>query len=61
MADSYWYNLKTGEVEHGPQSPAIDRAGPFATAEEAARALEILRERSEQWDEDDRREAEDDA
>lgn len=58
MTDSYWYNLRTGEVEHGPASPAIDRAGPFETAEEAARAPEILRERSKAWEEDERREEE---
>jgi len=58
MTDSYWYNLRTGEVEHGPESPAVDRAGPFETAEEAARAPEILRERSKAWEEDERREEE---
>ena len=30
----YWYNLETGQVEQGYESPAIDRAGPFDTAEE---------------------------
>ena len=38
------------------QTPAPDRAGPFDTAEEAARAPEIIRERSRQWEEDERRE-----
>jgi len=52
----YWYNLKTGEVEHGPQSLGIDRAGPFDTAEEAANAPEIIRERSREWAEEDARE-----
>lgn len=55
--DEYWYNTFTGEVEHGPQSLAVDRIGPFASAEEAARALDIVRERSEKWAEED---AEDD-
>jgi len=54
--DKYWYNLKTGEVERGMQVPAPDRAGPFDTAEEAARAPEIIRERSKQWEEEERRE-----
>jgi len=58
IEQKYWYNLTTGQVEHGFESPAIDRAGPFDTAEEAARAPEILRERSRAWaaedaDEDD--------
>ena len=35
MTDGYWYNLRTGEVEHGPESPSLDRAGPFETADEA--------------------------
>lgn len=52
----YWYNLSTGEVEHGFASPVIDRAGPFDTAEEAANAPALLRERSRQWAEDDERE-----
>ncbi|MDT3331424.1 SPOR domain-containing protein [Microbacterium sp. KSW-18] len=48
-ADKYWYNLKTGEVQQGFESPAVDRAGPFDTAEEAARAPEIMRDRSRRW------------
>lgn len=55
-AEKYWYNLTTGEVEKGFESPAIDRAGPFDTPEEAARALEILRERSQAWAADEARE-----
>ncbi|MCT9820051.1 SPOR domain-containing protein [Microbacterium sp. W1N] len=47
--DKYWYNLNTGEVERGFESPSVDRAGPFDTAEEAARAPEILAERSRAW------------
>ncbi|MET0480515.1 hypothetical protein [Mycetocola miduiensis] len=45
----YWYNMKTGAVERGYESPAVDRAGPFATAEEAAHAPERLRERAAAW------------
>jgi hypothetical protein len=51
--EKYWYNLKTGEVEFGLVTPAPDRAGPFDTAEEAARAPEIIRERSRKWAEED--------
>jgi len=54
-SEKYWYNLTTGEVEKGFESPAIDRAGPFDTAEEAAKAPQILRERSRAWAEDDAR------
>ncbi|MBZ4486311.1 SPOR domain-containing protein [Microbacterium sp. cx-55] len=51
--EKYWFNLTTGEVERGYESPAIDRAGPFDTAEEAANAPTLLKERSRQWAEDD--------
>ncbi|MFT4306992.1 MAG: SPOR domain-containing protein [Microbacterium sp.] len=54
--DKFWYNLTNGRVERGFESPAIDRAGPFDTAEEAANAPELIRERSRQWAEDDARE-----
>ena len=52
----YWYNLRTGEVEFGLVSPAVDRAGPFDTAEEAAKAPEVLEARSRAWAEEDARE-----
>ncbi|GGO59709.1 hypothetical protein GCM10010910_03330 [Microbacterium nanhaiense] len=58
MTDSYWYNLRTGQVEHGTQSSVLDLAGPFETAEEAARAPEILKKRADAWEEDERRDAE---
>ncbi|MGV9193095.1 SPOR domain-containing protein [Microbacterium sp. MC2] len=57
-SEKYWYNFATGAVEKGFESPTIDRAGPFDTAEEAARAPELLRERSRAWAEE---EAADDA
>ena len=56
IESTYWYNMRSGEVEHGPEGPAIDRVGPFDTAEEAARAPEILRARSKAWEEDEARE-----
>lgn len=54
--EKYWYNLVTGAVEQGFESPSVDRAGPFDTAEEAARALEIIAERSRAWAEEEARE-----
>lgn len=45
----WFYNIKTGDVEEGRQSLASDLNGPFATREEAARAPEILAERSRAW------------
>jgi hypothetical protein len=49
----YWYNMKTGAVEHGFVSPSPDRVGPFDTADEASHALEKLRENSAKWAEED--------
>jgi hypothetical protein len=55
-SEKYWYNLRTGEVEKGFESPSIERAGPFDTPEEAAKAPEVIRARSRAWAEDDARE-----
>jgi len=52
----YWYNLVTHEVERGKQSPGADRAGPFASAEEAARAPQLMADRAQAWREDEARE-----
>jgi hypothetical protein len=52
MADEdlqWWYNSRTGEVERGKQSNALDRVGPFATEEEARHAPEKLRENAARW------------
>ncbi len=48
-SEKYWYNLATGEVEYGLQSPSVERAGPFDTAEEAAQAPEVIRRRAKAW------------
>lgn len=59
MADGdekYWYNLSTGEVEFGMLSAAVDRVGPFDTAEDAAQAPATLKERSRAWAEEEARE-----
>lgn len=47
--EQWWYNHKTGEVEQGRLSLGMHRDGPFATREEAQRAPEKARERSEKW------------
>lgn len=49
MATEFWYNTKTHEVEEGIVSPAVDRAGPYASREEAARAPEQMKANSEKW------------
>ncbi|WP_353113510.1 SPOR domain-containing protein [Microbacterium sp.] len=51
--DKYWFNLSTNEVEFGKLSPAVDRVGPFDTAEEAQNAPETLKERSRAWADED--------
>lgn len=45
----YWYNLTSGQVEHGMLSPSVDRAGPYDTAEEAAQAMDSIRARAQKW------------
>ncbi|MGO1544350.1 MAG: SPOR domain-containing protein [Gulosibacter sp.] len=56
--DEFWYNTRTGEVERGKQSIALDRIGPFATEAEAARANERLAENAQRWAAEEAREAE---
>lgn len=50
----WWFNHRTGEVEFGRKSLSMDRDGPYESEEEARRAPEIARQRSEQWDRDER-------
>ena len=51
---SYWYCLDHHTVE-GPDGCAYkDRLGPYDTEEDAARALEKVKERNEEWDNDPR-------
>lgn len=51
--ETYWFNTRTGEVEEGPQTLSMNRLGPFATREEAARAHEIIAERAKKWAQED--------
>lgn len=46
----WWYNTRTGQVEHGDLSRAGDRLGPYPDEATARRALEIARERTRQAD-----------
>ncbi|WP_454051753.1 SPOR domain-containing protein [Cellulomonas sp. Marseille-Q8402] len=56
MADEFYYNTETGQVEQGKQSTWSHLMGPYPTREAAQHALEKARSRSEAWDEEDRRE-----
>ncbi len=48
--DAWWYCLKHGTVEHGPGCPGKDRLGPYVTEDEARSALELVKERNQEWD-----------
>lgn len=49
MAEEFWFNTKTHQVEEGMVSPAVDRAGPYATRQEAEHAMEQIKANSEKW------------
>jgi hypothetical protein len=51
----WWYCLRHHKVEPDAGCPGKDRLGPFRTQEEAARALETVRERNQDWDSADDR------
>jgi hypothetical protein len=52
---AYWFNVGTGSVETDDnKSPSADLMGPYDTEQEAANALQSARERTEQWDAEDR-------
>jgi hypothetical protein len=48
----YWFCLKHHTVEGVDGCRNADRLGPYATHAEAARALESVEERNEEWDND---------
>lgn len=52
-SQEFWYNTKTNKVEQGYKSFALNRIGPFASPEEAARALEIVSEKARKIAEED--------
>ena len=51
--ETYWFNTLTKLVERGPQSPGVDRIGPFKTREEAEHAQAIVNEKARLWNEED--------
>ena len=53
MSDTeYWFCLTHHAVEGADGCRNADRLGPYASAEEASRALEKVEERNESWDND---------
>ena len=49
----WWYCLRHHRVEPDAGCPAKDRLGPYPTQGEAARALETVHRRNEEWDAQD--------
>jgi hypothetical protein len=52
MGEEWYYCIEHRMVEPKLGCPITDRIGPFATREEAAKALEKVEERNEAWDRD---------
>ncbi len=52
--NQWWYCLRHSTVEQGEGCGNTDRLGPYASAEEASRALEKAAERTAEWDNDPR-------
>ncbi len=52
MPDSYYYCLKHHAVESEDGCKAADRLGPYASRDEAERALEKVEKRNDDWDND---------
>ncbi|WP_165987834.1 hypothetical protein [Streptomyces sp. YIM 98790] len=50
----WFYCLKHGTVEEGPECPAKDRLGPYSTRAEAEHAIDLARKRNEEWQHDPR-------
>jgi len=56
MADEFWFNTTTGQVEQGKRSSWSHLMGPYPTREAAQSALETAQQRTEAWDEEEERE-----
>jgi hypothetical protein len=53
-SEQWWYCLRHNTVEGADTAcPGKDLLGPYPTREEAARALERVRERNKEWDDQD--------
>ncbi len=51
----YFFNTTTGMVEEGRQSSWEHLLGPFATFDAASRALDIASDKSDAWDDEDKK------
>jgi len=52
MDEEFWYCLKHHQVETRQGCRNADRLGPYATADEAAHALDRVAERNDDWEND---------
>jgi len=52
--DKWYYCLKHQTVEQGQGCAGTERLGPYATREEAEKAIGTAAERTEEWDNDPR-------
>ncbi|MDQ3403604.1 MAG: hypothetical protein M3548_09445 [Actinomycetota bacterium] len=50
----WWFNTKSGQVEHGHLARSIDRLGPYPDRATAEQALQIARQRTEAADKADK-------
>lgn len=48
----FWFCLNHYEVEDGTKCAPADCLGPYPTREEAEQALDKVRQRNEEWDND---------
>lgn len=56
MADQFWFNVRTHQVQTNfDKGQAKDLMGPYPTAEAAQAALHSAAERTQAWEEEDRR------
>lgn len=49
----FYYDLATGEIQEGKVAGWTSRMGPYPSAEAARHAMDKVRARNEEWDEDD--------
>ncbi|AXI77235.1 hypothetical protein [Peterkaempfera bronchialis] len=50
----WFYCVRHRKVEEGPECPARDRLGPYASRADAEHALQTAAERNEEWENDPR-------
>lgn len=55
----FWFNVRTNQVEVGPQSISLDRIGPFESAEAAINGPNLIAEKARRLREEDQKKWED--